>query len=75
MAELDGASIRLLTEEEIEEEIERAYDEIARLKYRAAFEQLENPLLLRTRGRDLARLKTIQHERASLAMTEEKADV
>lgn len=75
MDQWDGVSIRLLTDEEIEEEIERAHDEIARLKYRAAFEQLENPLLLRTRRRDLARLKTIQHERASVVMTEEQVDV
>ena len=65
MPELDGEAIRQLTDEEIEEEIERARDEISRLRYRAAFEELENPLLLRTRRRDLARLKTIRHERAT----------
>jgi len=75
MAELDAASVRLLTDEEIDEEIERALDEIARLRYRAAFEQLENPVLLRTRGRDVARLKTIRHERAARAKTEEQANV
>ena len=74
MPELDGEAIRLLTDEEIDEEIERARDEISRLRYRAAFEELENPLLLRTRRRDLARLKTIRHERAA-APAEEQSNV
>lgn len=75
MAELDGGSIRQLTDDEIEEEIERAYDELSRLKYRVAFEQLENPVLLRTRRRDLARLLTIKNERAAGSASEELADV
>jgi large subunit ribosomal protein L29 len=75
MAELDGAEIRELTNEEIGEEIERAHDELARLKYRAAFEQLENPLLLRTRRRDLARLMTIKNERATESASGESTDV
>ncbi|MDX1387754.1 MAG: 50S ribosomal protein L29 [Acidobacteriota bacterium] len=75
MAELDAENIRQLTDDEIEEEIERAHDEIARLRYRAAFEELENPLLLRTRRRDLARLKTIKNERAAVAASGESIDV
>ena len=75
MAELGGTEIRQLTDEEMEEEIERAHDELARLKYRAAFEQLENPLLLRTRRRDLARLITIKNERASSPASGESTDV
>jgi len=73
--ELDAGAIREMTDDEIEEEIERAHDELARLRYRAAFEELENPLLLRTRRRDLARLKTIMHERATTATpSEEQSD-
>jgi len=69
--ELEAGAIRQMTDDEIEEEIERAHDELARLRYRAAFEELENPLLLRTRRRDLARLKTIKHERATSATPSE----
>ena len=75
MAELDGASIRQLTDDEINEEIERAYDELSRLKYRAAFEELENPVLLRTRRRDLARLLTIKNERATESASGRSSDV
>ena len=56
--------IRELTDEELVEELTRAKDEIARLRYRAAFEELENPSLLRTLRREIARLKTVQAERA-----------
>ncbi len=63
MAELDAASIRELTEDEIAEEIGRVQDELFNLKFRAAYEELENPSLITTLRRDLARLKTIRHEK------------
>jgi len=66
---MDATEIRQLTDDEIAEEIEQARDELARLRYRSAYEDLENPVLLRTLRRRVARLKTIQRERA-----EEQAD-
>jgi len=33
------------------------------LRFRSATQQLENPMLLRTIRRDIARLKTVQRER------------
>ena len=62
--------IRELTGEELEEEIARAEKEIFRLKYRKAYQELENPALLNTRRKDLARLKTIRRERELAAGTE-----
>lgn len=63
MAEMDAMAIRQLTDDEIAEELERAQEELARLKYRGAYEDLENPVLLRALRRQVARLKTIRHER------------
>lgn len=60
---MDPVEIRELTDEELREEIHRAEEELFRLRFRAAYEELENPSLLRTLRRDLARLKTIRHER------------
>jgi len=57
-------AVRELSIDEVREEIARAKEEIARLRYRAAFEELENPSLLRTLRREIARLKTIERERA-----------
>tara|TARA_B100001123_G_scaffold444459_1_gene593366 strand:- start:3415 stop:3636 length:222 start_codon:yes stop_codon:yes gene_type:complete len=59
-------SVRELSDDEIHEEVSQAKEELARLKYRAAFEDLENPSLLRTLRRDIARLKTVERERASI---------
>tara|TARA_B100001750_G_C15173498_1_gene430467 strand:+ start:417 stop:653 length:237 start_codon:yes stop_codon:yes gene_type:complete len=59
----DVMSVRELTDDEIHEEVSQAKEELARLKYRAAFEDLENPSLLRTLRRDIARLKTVERER------------
>lgn len=63
MPGLDATAIRELTDEEIEEEIALTREELFRLKFRAAYEELENPSLLRRLRKDLARLKTIRHER------------
>lgn len=55
--------IRDLTDEELDVQIEQAEEEIFRLEFRKAYQELENPALVRTRKKDLARLKTIRHER------------
>ena len=60
---MDPEKIRELTDEEIAEEIRLAREELFRLKFRGAYEELENPSLLRTLRRDVARLMTIQRER------------
>lgn len=60
---MEATQIRELTDDEIEEEIGRAREELFRLKFRAAYQELENPSLLRSLRRDLARLKTIRRER------------
>ena len=61
---MTAMEIREYTDEELAEELARAKNEIARLRYRAAFEELENPSRLRTLRREIARLKTVQSERA-----------
>ena len=61
----DAMAIRDMSTDEIREEISRAQEELARLRYRTAFEELENPSLLRTLRREIARLKTIDNERSA----------
>lgn len=60
---MDPEKIRELTDEEIAEEIRLAREELFKLKFRGAYEELESPSLLRTLRRDVARLLTIQRER------------
>lgn len=55
--------IRDLTDDEIQTEIGQLQEELFRLRYRAATEALENPMLLKALRRDVARLKTILRER------------
>jgi large subunit ribosomal protein L29 len=57
--------IRELGAEDIAQRIRDLEEERFRLKFRSATEPLEDPLRLRVIRRDLARLKTIQHERAT----------
>ena len=61
---MNGTEIRELTDQEIAERIEQLEEERFRLRFRSATQQLENPMLLRHIRRDIARLKTVQHERA-----------
>jgi large subunit ribosomal protein L29 len=53
---VNGAEIRELTDQEIAERIEQLQEERFRLRFRSA-------MLLRHIRRDIARLKTVQHER------------
>lgn len=57
------ADIRELTTDEILARIEGFQEEIFRLRFRSATQEIENPMLLRTLRRDIARFKTILNER------------
>ena len=64
---MDAEAIRELTDEEIAEEIRQAEEELFRLRFRKAYQELESSALLRARRRELARLKTIHRERQLLS--------
>lgn len=57
--------IRDLTDVEIGEQIAQTREELFRLKFRGATQELENPALLSQLRRDIARMKTILRERES----------
>ena len=67
---MDPQKIREMTDEELAEEIRVAREELFRLKFRGAYEELENPSLLRTLRRDVARLLTVQRERQLAGQSE-----
>ena len=52
------------------EEIRHAEEELFRLRFRKAYQDLESSALLRERRRELARLKTIQRERRLMTSPE-----
>jgi large subunit ribosomal protein L29 len=56
--------IRDLTGEEMRQKEHELTEELFRLRLRRSTGQLENSMRLRSLRRDIARLKTIQHERA-----------
>lgn len=62
--------IRDLSETEIEQTLEQLSDELFDLRMRSAYEELENPDRIRQIKRDVARMKTIQHERRQSAARE-----
>jgi large subunit ribosomal protein L29 len=55
--------IRELEDEDIRRRIDEAQEELFRLRFRSATQVLENPMLVRSLRRDIARLKTILRER------------
>lgn len=55
--------IRELTDEQIERRIGELREERFRLRFRSATMQLENPNIIETIRRDIARMKTILRER------------
>ncbi|HSH44321.1 MAG TPA: 50S ribosomal protein L29 [Longimicrobiales bacterium] len=60
---MKAEEIRDLGEADIRQRIEEAEEELFRLNFRSATQPLENPILLRTLRRDIARMKTILRER------------
>lgn len=67
MRELKAEKIRDLGEEEILAKIKERTEELFHLRFRNQVRQLTNPLLIRERRRDIARLRTIlaQHRKGA----------
>lgn len=55
--------IRELTDEEIKNEISQKQEELFRLRFRSATQQLDNPSLIKSLRRDVARMRTILRQR------------
>lgn len=61
---LTASDIRDLSVQEIEKRIEEETDEYEELHFRHTVQgRIENPMLLRTKRREIARLKTILNEK------------
>ena len=58
-----AADIRSMTDEQILDAIEDQKEAMFNLRFQASSGQLEDPNTLRRTRRDLARLKTVLHER------------
>jgi large subunit ribosomal protein L29 len=60
---MNTEDIRDLEDSDIRDKIEEAQEELFRLRFRSATQLLENPMLVRTLKRDIARMKTVLRER------------
>lgn len=60
---MNAADIRDLSNDEILDQITQAKEELFRLRFRSATQQLESPALIKGLRRDIARMKTILRER------------
>lgn len=58
-----AAEARALTDEELADAINEAYREVFNLHFQKGTRQLNNPMAIRKARRQLARLRTIRHER------------
>ena len=57
------SDIRDLSVEQINDQLVQVKDELFRLRFRSATQELENPVLIKSLRRDIARLRTILRER------------
>jgi len=60
---MKASEIRALTDEEIRQKLDEAYETLFNLRFQRVVGQLENTARLREVRRDIARLKTILRER------------
>jgi large subunit ribosomal protein L29 len=58
-----AVDIRDMSDDEIKTRIAEAQEELFRLRFRGATQQLENPALIKSLRRDVARMRTILTER------------
>ena len=58
-----AADIRDMTTDEIRDQVAQKQEELFRLRFRGATQQLENPALIKNLRRDVARMRTILRER------------
>jgi large subunit ribosomal protein L29 len=70
---MKAEDIRDMSDLEIQERISELKEERFKLRFRSATMELENPMLLGTLKRDIARLKTILHERRQTSTSAEEA--
>lgn len=62
---MTAQEVRDLTSVEIREQLLQSREELFRLRFRSATQELENPKLLGALRRDIARMQTILRERES----------
>ena len=60
---MKAADVRELSVEEIRNKMSEAQEELFRLRFRGATQQIENPALIKSLRRDIARMRTILRER------------
>lgn len=60
---MNATEIRDLSDDEIQAQITQAKEELFRLRFRGATQELENPSLIKSLRRDIARMKTILRQR------------
>ena len=58
-----AVDIRDMSTDDIKTRIAEAQEELFRLRFRGATQQLENPALIKSLRRDVARMRTILRER------------
>ena len=60
---MKATDIRDLKDDEIKDRISEAQEELFRLQFRSATQQIENPALIKNLRRDVARMRTILRQR------------
>jgi large subunit ribosomal protein L29 len=58
-----ASELRGLTDSELEQKLQEAYQELLNLRFRKATKQLDNTARIRVVRRDISRIKTLMRER------------
>ena len=59
----EASELRGLTDSELDQRLQEAYQELLNLRFRKATKQLDNTARIRVVRRDIARMKTVMRER------------
>ena len=64
---MKASDVRDMSNEEIQDKISESQEELFRLRFRSATQQIDNPSLIKSLRRDVARMRTILRERETAA--------
>ncbi len=59
---MKASEIRKMSSEEMEKKLSELKDELFNLHFQQAINQLDNPMRIRAVKKDIARIKTVQHD-------------
>ena len=72
---MKASEIRKMSAQDLDKKLLELKDELFKLRFQQAINQLENPMRINAVKKDIARIKTVQRDISSTALTRKEREV